>query len=52
MESQYLAEISEDGIGYVGTDSARAAAYRLHQRIKTGNTLVIVRVNNPRYKVK
>lgn len=52
MESQYLAEISACSIGYVGTESARAAAYRLHKRIESGNTLVIVRVSNPRCSVK
>lgn len=52
MESKYLAEITEHSLSYRTKDSAEAAAMRLHNRIRSGNTLVIVRVSNPRYNAQ
>lgn len=52
MESQYLTEITEDTMGYYGGENskAQAAAQRIQNRIKSGVTIVIVRVANPRCK--
>ena len=54
MESKYRLEVSEFSCTYSlyegKEDMARAAVRRIQDRIRTGNTLVIVRVNNPRYK--
>lgn len=54
MESKYRLEVSAYGCSY-GLYEGReemieAAVRRIQHRIKTGNTVVIVRVNNPRYK--
>lgn len=54
MESQYRLEVTEFSCSYGlyegREDMVRAAVRRIQDRIRTGNTLVIVRVNNPRYK--
>lgn len=54
MESKYRLEVSAWGSSY-GLYEGReemieAAVHRIRRRIITGNTIVIVRVNNPRYK--
>lgn len=54
MESEYLMEVSAYCAGFSygpnGPDAARAAVKRLQEKCRTGNTLVMVRVANPRFK--
>jgi len=54
MESKYILEVSEYSVSYSSRpgkeDTVRDAAHRIQRRITSGNTIVLVRVNNPRYK--
>lgn len=51
MESEYLLNISEEGSLYSGWKTAHEEAYlRLKKKCAAKDTIVGVRVNNPRYK--
>lgn len=54
MESKYRLEVSEFSMSYClppgKEDVVREAARRIQRRIISGNTIVLVRVNNPHYK--